>query len=186
MASEVTFDVSRCRFRAWRLKETRPRRRQWWGSIPSAESWWNFVLWVCCAPPANEPGLVDFGPRCAESSDGWSAVLSAARVAADGGPSPSNYDQSMWLIGLGPPPRRIQCQVRATGLCSPNSAKCLLMATRRPCGAGDRGGAGQGFLWRPSLAPPRGFMTRRGSDVSLQPLVRRLVRAPVRGSWRMV
>src|SRR5262245_9933275 len=44
------------------------------------------------------------------------AVLSAARVAAEGGPSPSNRLQSVWLIGPGPPPCRTQCQVRATRL----------------------------------------------------------------------
>jgi hypothetical protein len=49
------------------------------------------------------------------------AVLSAARVAADGGPPPSNRVQSMWLIGPGPPPCKIQSQVRATRLSPPNS-----------------------------------------------------------------
>ena len=61
-------------------------------------------------------------------SGGWSAVLSAARVATDGGPSLSNCDQSMWLIGLDLPPWSIQRQVLATRLCSPNSLRCWLMA----------------------------------------------------------
>ena len=47
-------------------------------------------------------------------SGGSLAALSAARVAADGGAAPSNCDQSMRLIGPGPPPCRTQCQVLAT------------------------------------------------------------------------
>lgn len=50
---------------------------------------------------------------------GWSdavaarwVVLFRGKVAAEGGPLPSNWDQSMWLIGPDPPPCRIQCQCR--------------------------------------------------------------------------
>src|ERR1039457_6502101 len=67
--------------------------------------------------------LLSSGHGVGGCSGGSSAVLSAARVAAEGGPSPSNWDQSMWLIGPGPPPCRTQCQVRATRPASPNSSR---------------------------------------------------------------
>jgi hypothetical protein len=43
---------------------------------------------------------------------GCSGGDGSGAVGGDGGdPSPSVGDQSLWLIGLGPPPCRIQCQV---------------------------------------------------------------------------
>jgi hypothetical protein len=57
-------------------------------------------------------------------------------VAVEGGPPPSNWVQSMRLIGPGPPPCKIQRQVRATTLSSPNSCRSSSMKDSMT----DRGG----------------------------------------------
>jgi hypothetical protein len=95
--------------------------------VPGVEAQRQFVFGPGGAQPADEPGPVELVPGSGRVEGGSLAVLSAARVAADGGPSPSNCDQSVWLIGARPPPCSTQCQVRATRLLAPNSSRCRPM-----------------------------------------------------------
>src|SRR5258708_4059113 len=69
------------------------------------------------------PALLRSAHGARGNSGGSLAVLSAARVQADGGPSPSNCDQFVWLIGPCPPPYKTQRQVRATRPEAPNSSR---------------------------------------------------------------
>src|SRR5260370_40710759 len=65
--------------------------------------------------------LLSSGHGVRGNKGGSSAVLSAASVAAGGGPSPSNCVQSLWVIRPGPPPCQAPCPARGSRPVVPDS-----------------------------------------------------------------
>jgi hypothetical protein len=111
------------------------------------------------------------------------AVLSAASVAAEGGPSPSKGDQSVLLIGAWPGPSGTHRQVRATRLSAPKCSRSFSMAcstTSRGQRDSRRERVGDVYGGHRRL-PPR-LPVMRHVAVNPKPLDQPLAASPVQGS----